>query len=82
MVATTTTAGMALEPGINLLGRIPPGGLSGNPSSGHSYIDKTAILMPDRVDPGPESGNRSIGPKGERVNRSITQFGDAWGNSE
>jgi hypothetical protein len=39
------------------LGRIPADRLSSYPSSRHADVNKTAILIPDSVDPGTESGD-------------------------
>ena len=34
-------------------------------SSRHADVDKEAIVMPDRLDPGTERGDEWIGPLGE-----------------
>jgi hypothetical protein len=67
LVATAASAGVALEARVNALGSISADCLGGHPSSRHTDIDKAAIFMPDRVDPGTESRNLVIGPISERV---------------
>ena len=40
------------------------------PSSRHAYIDKTAIVMPNRVDARAESRNCCVEPISEQINGS------------
>jgi len=56
-VTTAASAGVTLQARVNPLGRIPPACLGCHPASRHADVDKAAILMPDRVDPGTELGN-------------------------
>ena len=61
LVATATSAGVALEARVYALGLIPAVCLRSYPSSRHADVDKTAIVMPDRVDPSTECGNCQLG---------------------
>ena len=67
LVAATAPARVALETRIDPLRRIPSDGVSGYPTSRHAYVDKPAVLMPNRVDPGTETGDHRIGPVRECV---------------
>ena len=43
--------------GIHALGRVPAHRLGSYPSPGHAYVDKTAVVMPDRVNAGTKCRN-------------------------
>jgi hypothetical protein len=62
LIAAAAAAGMAMQAGIETLGRIPADRLGSHPSPGHANIDKTTIIIPNSVDPRPETGDVNRAP--------------------
>jgi hypothetical protein len=74
---------MAMQAGVNPLGRVSVDCLCSYASAGHSNINKAAIVMPDGVDSGAEGGHLSIWPVSKRVRCATTQFdGDLVDNPD
>ena len=64
---------MALKPRVYPLGRIAMNCIGGYPSSRHTDVDKAAIIMPDRIDPGPKRWDSGVGPVAEQVSRTESE---------
>src|SRR5271169_2356895 len=43
------------------------------PSSRHTDVDKAAIIMPDRIYPGPKRWDSGVGPVAEQVSRTESE---------
>jgi hypothetical protein len=78
LIAATATTGVASQPRINALRFLPSNCVGSHATSRHANVNEAAIIMPDRMDPSPESGHCGVWPLAESVNgagpRSLKDF--------